>query len=151
MSSIDTSNVMQAQNTVFYLTEKAIKLYRRFAQSKIKEHHSDITIDQLLILEKLESSPDISYSELAEYIFKDSASVSRMLSLLEKNNFIDRISDENNRRRFKTKVTSKGKNTLNDVKPLRIKNRKTALKGISKKDVDTCKKVLNQISNNLTN
>lgn len=141
---------MQAQHTIFYFTEKAIKRYRRFAQARIKQHYTDVTIDQLLVLEKLTISPDISYNELSEYIFKDSASVSRMLTLLEKNLYISRVSDVDNRRRFKTTVTDKGIRILEDLRPLIIENRKKALKGISDKEIEICKKVLSKLADNLT-
>jgi len=147
-SSNDVSFKVKAEKTIFYFTEKAIKLYRRFAQSKIKAKYKDITIDQILVLEKIEESPAILHSDLAAYIFKDVASLSRMLTLLEKNQYIKREIDPANRRRFKIKVTKKGLDALTQIKPVIAENRKIALKGISKKDLETCKKVLSKISSN---
>lgn len=150
-SNNDISFNMKADKTIFYSIEKAIKLYRRFAQFRVRLKYKDITIDQILVLRKLEENPSILHSDLAAFIFKDVASLSRMLTLLEKNKYIKREIDLANRRRFKIKITEKGVNTLNEIRPVIIENRKIALKGISKKELEICKNVLSKISNNTLN
>lgn len=141
---------MKGENTIFYDTEKAIKLYRTFAQSRIRNTYSDITIDQILILEKIEEKPSILHSELATFIYKDLASISRMLTLLEKNQYITREVDYSNRRRFKTMVTCKGREALEQIKPVILENRKHALDGISSEEIEQCKLTLQKISKNIS-
>jgi len=142
---------MKAYNTIFYLLEKSIKSYRRFAQARIKESQQDITIDQLLVLDRLELDPGILHADLADYVFKDSASLSRMLTLLEKNGYITREIDKDNRRRFKIQVKKKGSTVLSQLNPVITENRKVALKGIKKKDLEICAQVLKKISENSSN
>lgn len=75
-------------DVIFYHIEKAIKSYRQFAQSRIKLAGYTMTIDQWLILKVLIDEPDIQLNELAVKVFKDSASVTRIIILLEKGKFI---------------------------------------------------------------
>jgi len=152
MSYNDISNMSELihpDQTIFYAIERAIKLYRRNAQAKLKAIQLDITIDQLLVLSKIDQNPEISHAELSELIFKDMASISRILALLEKKEYINREIDPANKRRFKTKVKTKGKDILIQLAPQVMENRTQALQDLSKDEIQTCINILNQISNNI--
>ena len=68
----------------FYHLDKAIKTYRQFAQEKLKENGFDITIDQWLVLKAVSENQDINHNDLADAVFKDKASVTRIIELLVK-------------------------------------------------------------------
>ena len=74
----------QVNTVIFYNIEKAIKSYRRLAQKELKKHGLNITVDQWLTLSALNDNPDIAQKDLAEMIFKDNASVTRIILLLVK-------------------------------------------------------------------
>ena len=71
-------------SVLFYYIEKAIKSYRQFAQRELKNAGLSITVDQWLTLNCLHENPDMSQKELAETIFKDNASITRIIELLVK-------------------------------------------------------------------
>lgn len=143
------AGILHPDQTIFYAIERAIKLYRRHAQAKFKSLEQDITIDQLLVLSKIDQNPKISHAELSELIFKDMASISRILALLEKKEYIKREIDPSNKRRFKTKVRTKGKEILIQLAPQVKENRTQALQDLSEDEVQTCINILNKISNNI--
>ncbi|TRX16230.1 hypothetical protein FNW25_16885, partial [Flavobacterium franklandianum] len=68
--------------TVLYLIEQAIKEYRKVSQRNISKIVKDITIDQCLVLIILNNDAEISQNELANLIFKDNASITRMIELM---------------------------------------------------------------------
>lgn len=138
-----------AKDTVFYQIESTIKLYRRYAQGQLKKVSPEITIDQTLVLGNLIDNADVTQKELSQFIFKDMASISRMLDLLEKHQFIVRTINPANRRRFTIKVTTKGKTIYDKLKPTVLENRKKALKGVTTKEINLLNNILQKISTNI--
>ena len=75
---------------IFYNIDKAIRSYRNFAQRQLKLHGFNITIDQWLIIKAILENPGITQNEIGDLVFKDNASVTRMIELLVKSEFITR-------------------------------------------------------------
>ncbi len=136
------------QLTVFYTVEQAIKTYRKYAQKKLAEQVTGITVDQVLILAVLESEPEIAQREVADLLFKDHASITRMIELLVKNGYLTRAINETDRRKFTLAISHKGHDTLKKLKPVILQNRLDALHGIAEQDITQMFKTLNQIIEN---
>ena len=111
----------------FYHLEKAIKTYRQFAQSRFREHGHDITIDQWLLLRLLNDNPELSQNELAGMVFKDKASITRIIDLLVEKGYVERASDQANRRRNRLLITPSGQKVIDSLTPIVAENRRTAL------------------------
>ncbi|MBK7741398.1 MAG: MarR family transcriptional regulator [Saprospiraceae bacterium] len=135
-------------DVIFYHIEKAIKSYRQFAQSRIRLAGYTMTIDQWLILKVLIDEPDIQLNELAVKVFKDSASVTRIIILLEKGKFIKKSVHQSDKRRILLKVTAKGQKAMEDVSCIVLANRRHALNGITKDSIDATIATLKIISGN---
>ncbi|MDI9311448.1 MAG: MarR family transcriptional regulator [Limnohabitans sp.] len=136
------------EEIIFYTLEKSIKKYRQFAQNKIDKNGFDITIDQWLVLKTIQESDEISQQKIAEMVFKDLASVTRIIELLVKKNYLIRNINEQDRRRFKLDITNDGKKVIEDIYPLVISNRKQALNDISTDEIVKLKHQLEKIINN---
>jgi MarR family transcriptional regulator for hemolysin len=133
---------------LFYSIDKSIRTYRQYAQRQLKKAGFTITIDQWLIIKNLLENPDITQQELGERVFKDNASVTRIIELLVKAKYINRKVFAEDRRRTNLVVTPKGEKIIRDVQKIVLKNRAVALNGVSKKDMDITKKVLERIIKN---
>ncbi len=72
------------QDVLFYSLESAIKAYRRFAQARMQAEGVDITIDQWLVLKTIHESADVTLQQIGAAVFKDFASVTRIVQLLER-------------------------------------------------------------------
>ena len=131
--------------TIFYQIEKAIKYYRLMAQGNLNELGYNITINQIHLLIQIDQNPETSQVELAEQLFKDVASITRMIELLVKRNFIVREENKSDRRKKDLKITSKGKKILDLAIPVIHKNREIAQKDITEKEKDTLSELLNKI------
>lgn len=135
--------------TVFYTIEKTIKSYRKFSKQNFLKVVNDITIDQKLILQYINSLPELSQKEIAELVFKDNASLTRMIDLMVNKKFLKRSINDNDRRRFKIEITDKGKEVLNKLEPVIIDNRKKAFSGITEAELIQLETILNKILTNI--
>jgi MarR family transcriptional regulator, transcriptional regulator for hemolysin len=138
----------QLNDVIFYTIDRSIRTYRQYAQRQLKNAGFSITIDQWLVIKTIMENPDIKQHELGEKIFKDNASVTRIIELLVKAKYLKRKSSIEDRRRANLEVTEKGKSTISDVQKIVLKNRAVALNGINKKDLDIAKSVLLKITKN---
>ncbi len=135
----------KAEETIFYSIESTIKAYRKFAQGNIRKIDPSLTIDQSMLVHKLMQNPFATQKELAQLIFKDVASVTRMIELLVKSGFITRKTNPENRRQNILTPTKKSEKLLDKLKNTVENNRAEALKNISKKDLEKCKQTLEKI------
>lgn len=133
---------------IFYNIDKAIRSYRNYAQRQLKANGFLITIDQWLIIKAILENPGITQSEIGDLVFKDNASVTRMIDLMVKSEFIVRHIHPEDRRKANLEVTESGKKIIKDVQNLIEINRKTALKGISKSTLEMMNSALLTITEN---
>ena len=133
------------KEVIFYTLENSIKTYRQFAQKNITEAGLDITIDQWLVMKVIQENSEHKQHEVASKVFKDSASVTRIIDLLIKKGLLERDIHSDDRRRTELNLTKKGKNTLDKVQKIVSENRKKALKGIDEKKVNELRETLNAI------
>jgi len=136
------------KDITFYTIDKAIRTYRVYAQKKLRENGFKITIDQWLVIKSILENPTISQQEIGEMVFKDNASVTRIIELLVKSGYLERSIHQEDRRKTNLKVTFSGKEIIEKVHGLILENRKTALEGVSHNELDILNKTLNQIIKN---
>lgn len=133
------------ETVIFYSIEKAIKTYRQFAQRNINKAGLDITIDQWLVLRLIEENRERYQNEIAELVFKDTASITRIVELLVVKGYLDRNEHSGDRRRVKLSVTDTGRDLLVKVTPIVANNRNTALRDIPAHDIQDLHQMLNRI------
>lgn len=132
----------------FYNLEKAVKTYRQYFQNQLKQHGFDITLDQWLILKTVSEYPDISQNDIAEKVFKDKASVTRIIELLVQNGFISRAIHPKNRRMFQLTISEKGLKTIEELDELVQVFRKNALDSIGIDTLENTQNVMKKIVKN---
>lgn len=138
----------QLNDVIFYTIDKAIRTYRQYAQKQFKKAGFSITIDQWLILKTITDHPLVTQQELGELVFKDNASVTRIIELLVKAGYLKKEVIKEDRRRSKLKITTEGRRIIAALQKVVLKNREAALKGISKGDLDAMKPGLTAIIKN---
>ncbi|GAA4400519.1 hypothetical protein GCM10023187_13800 [Nibrella viscosa] len=133
---------------IFYSLEKTIKRYRQFAQAHITHAGIDITIDQWLVLNVIREAPELGQVEIGERVFKDQASVARIIELLVKKKLIVREPSASDRRKLDMQLTEAGRELMNVVTPIVQNYRRLALAGLNETDVDQLKSILDIIFTN---
>ena len=136
---------------IFYNIDKAIRSYRNYAQRQLKAHGYTITIDQWLIIKAILENPGITQNEISDLVFKDNASVTRMIDLMVKSEYIIRKVHPEDRRKTLLEVTDSGVKVIKEVQNIVEKNRKIALKGISNEELEVMYSALLKISENCLN
>lgn len=125
-----------------------MRSYRQFAQAELKRHGFTITIDQWLIIKCLMENPNVSQIEISERVFKDNASVTRIIDLLVKAKYVSRKANKTDRRRSQLTVTPLGIETIEAVNELVLQYRAKALKGITPDEIENTMRIMTQISEN---
>lgn len=115
------------------------------AQGNLNQLGYKITINQILLMIQIDRNPEISQVELAELLFKDVASITRMTELLINEDFIEREENKNDSRKKDLKITRKGKKLLDLAIPIIFKNREVAQKNMTEKERNTLFNLLNKI------
>ena len=133
------------EDVIFYKLENAIKSYRQIAQRNISVSGIDLTVDQWLIMNVILGNKNIKQNEIAIMVFKDAASVTRIIDLLIKKNFITRELHHTDQRRALLTLTQSGKKILKKVQVIIKQNRKLAIKGISDNEIKVMSKNLSVI------
>ncbi len=131
--------------SVFYTIEQAIKAYRKLSQHNISQVIDDITVDQCLVLMILNDGLVSSQKEIAELLFKDYASITRMIELMVKKDYLLRRINPKDRRKFDLQLSRKGIQALKLLTPQIKGNRQSALKGITMKEVMQLERTLGKI------
>lgn len=133
---------------IFYTLEKTIKRYRQFAQNNIDRAGVDITIDQWLVLNVIQESPTLGQQEIGELVFKDQASIARIINLLVKKELVIQSASQQDRRRVDRQITTKGEQLIQAVTPIIAQNRRTALDGLSDEAIEQLRQTLLHIDSN---
>ncbi len=136
---------------IFYNIDKAIRAYRNYAQRQLKAHGFTITINQWLIIKAILENPGITQNEIGDLVFKDNASVTRIIDLMVKSDYITRQVHPDDRRKTNLNVTDSGKEVIRKVQNIVEKNRKTALNGVTKDELEVMYSALLKISENCLN
>lgn len=135
---------------VFYTIDKSIKSYKQFAQKRLKAAGFTITVDQWLVLKAIEENILVTQQQIAERVFKDVASITRIIELLVKNEYLERSFHSTDRRRFELRLTEMATKVLKDLQPHIEDNRKNALAGISAEEITRLRETLGKLINNVT-
>ena len=135
-------------SVLFYYIEKAIKTYRQFAQRELKQAGLTITVDQWLTLNYLNENPQITQKELAEAVFKDTASITRIIDLLVTAKYIKRNVNKEDKRKSNLSITNLGLEIIEKASPIVNSYRNQALKGIGIAKEDHVKTVMKTIIKN---
>jgi DNA-binding MarR family transcriptional regulator len=136
-------------NTVFFNNlEFTLKQYKKYIQSSLVKHGIDITLDQWQVLDIIVNSEDIKQTEIAEKTSKDTASVTRIIELLNKKGYVARQTNPGNRRKLILGVSNHGEKVYHKAATIINECTANALTGLKEKRLKKLKKVFKTISKN---
>ena len=139
----------QLNNVVNFLLEQTVRQMRGYAQRQLDTLQAGITVDQWVILKIIEVRKQISQVELAQVAQKDTASITRILDLLQKKGLTQRIDDEYDRRKYMISLTKDGEVFVLRNLPFVNEIRSQIVRGLSPDEIQTLKSILEKIRGNL--
>ncbi len=132
-----------------FLLERTSKKIKQTLQKRFNAASIDLTVDQWVILNRLQHQDSQSQNELAESTYKDAPTVTRIIDLMCKKELTLRVAHEADRRRFCICLTEKGKHIFEQALPLVEQLRKDGLQHITESEYKMAMQVLAKMYKNL--
>jgi DNA-binding MarR family transcriptional regulator len=132
-----------------FLLDRTARRVKQYAQQKFKLGEFDITVDQWLVMKNLSENELLSQAELAQLVFKDQPTLTRIIDILSKKGYVERIPHPMDRRSFQLVLTEQGITKVDELKPQIASIREKAWENLNKSDFEEFKRILNTIYNNL--
>ncbi len=134
---------------IFHL-EKAYKQFKKYKTQVLKAAGIDLTSDQWVLLKSIHEAEGSNQREIAKRTFKEPASVTRTLDLLEKKGWVKRQSVEGDRRTYELYSTAAGRALIKKVLPLAVMLRQKGVEGLSEAEVKKFNKTLIRVFENFS-
>lgn len=132
-----------------FISGKASTAIARKLQKNFKHAGIEITIEQWSILSQLWKEDGRSQQQLCEATFRDKPSITRLVDNLEKLDLVKRVPSKNDRRINLIFLTTAAKNLETETMEIANATLNEALEGVSQKDLETAKTVLQKVYDNL--
>ena len=133
-----------------FITGKASTAIARRLQKKFNEAGISVTIEQWSVLYHLWKADGISQQELCNATFRDKPSITRLVDNLEKLGLVKRVAHDRDRRINKILLTKEALKLEEETMQLAEETLNEALAGVSQKDIEMCKEVLQKVYDNLS-
>jgi DNA-binding MarR family transcriptional regulator len=136
-------------DVIYFLSERMMRRAREYSKSIFTEHGFDVSIDQWVILKRINEVAGINQVDLANSTYKDPASVTRILDILEKKGWTERRADKTSRRAFNIFLTVEGYKLVEKMLPVVLAIRAKGTENLTAKEIETIKIVLKKMYTNL--
>jgi DNA-binding MarR family transcriptional regulator len=136
-------------NKYSFLLDRTARKVKQYAQQKFKLGDFDVTVDQWLVIKHLSENGVLSQTELAQLVFKDHPTMTRIIDILCKKGYVERIPHPNDRRSFQLLLTESGTKKVAELRPQIVSIREKAWENLNEKDFEEFKRILNTIYHNL--
>lgn len=132
-----------------FLLDRTARKVKQYAQQQFKQGNFDVTVDQWIVLKNLSEGGDMSQTELANLVFKDHPTLTRIIDLLVKKGYVERLPHPQDRRSFQLHLTDSGVSKVTSLRPKILQIREKAWENLDDQDFEEFKRILNTIYQNL--
>lgn len=132
-----------------FLIERTAKQYKQVLQRNFQQFNFGITVDQWVILNKIDEMDEVYTNDLAASVMKDPPTVTRILDLLQQKSLVIRKIDSFDRRKTLLILTEQGKQLINRVRPVVMEMRKRGWEGLDNNDLQELQRILDTILHNV--
>ena len=153
----NATNFMTAYNhdpfdSLLFLTLRVGRLLSNEVRKNLEEEDDTITIQptHIAVLVDLWMKDGVRQQDLAVSTIKDKGTITRILDYLERENYVVRVTDREDKRNKRIYLTHKGREMEKKLIPHTHQVMGCATKGINEEELRICKDVLAKVYNNLT-
>lgn len=143
------NSIFDGSNALGLLLYRAGFLIRSSNLKRLREKGHTITPEKWMLLYELDKNEDISQKDLGHLIFKDKTNVTRLIDQLEKEGYVKRKVDENDRRKFKLRLTAKGKKIKNSIIDISKEVAEENYKVFTKQEKKECTRLVKKLYEHL--
>jgi len=138
-------------HSLFYNLEQTARICRVGCESYF-EQHSEISLDEFIILDTVSCYPNICQRDLAKMILKGASHTSKILATLEQRGIIERILDQKGNRVIKKiRITKTGQDIYKAASIIALDFANKIEESIDKTQAIEYSKFLNRIKETVTN
>lgn len=130
-----------------FLLERVSKRFKKYAKKELAKVGVKLSSEQWVVLKRISEYPGTTQREIATSTYKDPASITRILDLLQKQELIKREGGAD-RRSFGIYLAEKGKEVVERVLPIAVEIREKGLEGISDEEKAILNRLLKKIHEN---
>jgi len=134
-------------NSLGFIISRTSMRYKNELGRRLKSF--DVTPEQWVTLHRLREQDGLTQKELADRIFKDQPTITRILDKLEQKQLIRRSANPEDRRVFRINLTDQGGNLLEQLMTVSLQVREDACQGVTDQELTALKATLNKIWSNL--
>lgn len=99
---------MSLEKPLGYLLCQSRWVYKNKITSRFKENLIDLSLDEFILLIRIQQNNDVTQQELADHLQKDKSIVLRQINVLIEKEYIIRSVDKNDKRKKNLILTAKG-------------------------------------------
>ncbi len=143
----EESNV-DFENSIGPWLGKTVKILEYYLQERFNDHNLDLTKEQMIVLKRLHDKDGLSQNELAFLTLRNKSSLTRLLSKMERKNYIIRKQCKEDKRINHVYLTDFGEKTFKKTKPAIKEMIATMEQNISNSDKQQMIKTLKKIQHN---
>lgn len=127
---------------------KTVKIIDCYLLEQFQLHNIDLTKEQMVVLKKLHITDGLNQNELAYLTYKDKSSLTRLLTKMEKKNYIFRAQSKEDKRVKNVYVTSLGSQVYKQSKPIIKKAIQKMEQSVSSEEKQQIIQILQKIQSN---
>jgi len=143
------NNQFKRSELYSFMTGKATTAIARRLQRNFKQAGLEITVEQWSVLYHLWKQDGMSQQDLCNATFRDKPSITRLVDNLEKQRLVRRIASKKDRRINEVYLTDNGRVLESTTMTVATQTLNEALEGVSEKQVEEAKEVLQKVYDNL--
>lgn len=138
----------EERKPVGFLLERTTRLVKLQFHKAFKDLGIDMTPEQWVLLDALAQNNNQAQKELGDKSYKNAPTISRILDVLEKKEWVTRKHSQKDRRVIIISLTATGKGIVSKVQDKVDELRMTGWKNLTDKDYHDFTRILNQILQN---
>ena len=143
------NNSVDFENSIGPWLGKTVKILEYYLQERFNNHNLDLTKEQMIVLKRLHDKDGLSQNELAFLTLRNKSSLTRLLSKMEKKNYILRKQFKEDKRINHVYLTEYGTETFKKTKPATKEMIEIMEQNISDSEKQQMIKTLKKIQHNL--
>ncbi len=137
------------EHTLIFEIEKTAKMIRQYSQKQSELLDNGLTIDQWNVLLVIKQNENISLKDLSKLVFRDTASITRSIQILEEQELIIKSTDSDDFRKYLLKLSPKAEFLLQVYDPEVSKHRKKCFDGFFDQEMQLLSTFMKRVQENV--
>ncbi len=137
------------ENSIGFIVNSTAKSFQKALDYELRKNVG-VTLSQWKVVTILSFQPGLTQKEIADKVGIEGSTLVPIIDKMEKDGFVKRKSDSEDRRINRIYLTSKADSLWNEMIECALHIRKISTKEISEQDIKTTLDVLKKISKNLS-